>query len=192
MILKYRLLVILLINHFLIYFLIGFILSTDKDSNYNSLKTGFFNKVSIPDNQIYSINADLPPQEAASDYEAKMKSLFGNVDFPKFDVLVLGMGPDGHICSLFPNHGLLDVNDHWVAWVDDSPKPPPKRITMTLPVLNNARNVCFTVTGASKTEMVKRVHATPLDRNVPASMVDTKQGNVHWFMDVNAARLLTS
>ena len=101
------------------------------------------------------------------------------------------MGPDGHICSLFPNHPLLDEKDKWVAFVADSPKPPPKRITLTLPVLNNAKAVCFTVTGGSKAEMVKNVQQRPLDKNIPASMVQNSEGEVHWFMDKDAAKLLS-
>ncbi len=162
----------------------------DPDSNYNTLKANFFNKAPIPENQVYTINSEVSLQEAASDYESKIKSLFGEARFPKFDALILGMGPDGHICSLFPDHALLNENSKWVASVDDSPKPPPKRITMTLPVLNNARMACFTVTGASKADMVKQAIENPLNKTVPASMVDAKHGNVHWFLDKDSASLL--
>lgn len=65
------------------------------------------------------------------------------------------MGPDGHTCSLFPNHKLLEEKTKWVMPICDSPKPPPERITLTYPVINNASNCIFAMAGEGKVEMVK-------------------------------------
>lgn len=94
-------------------------------------------------------------EEAARDYIQKMAVHFPPDELPRFHLLLLGMGPDGHTCSLFPGHRLLDETSVWVAPITDSPKPPPSRITLTFPVLNNAECCAFAMTGQSKAEMVK-------------------------------------
>ena len=91
-----------------------------------------------------------------------------------FDVLHLGVGPDGHCASLFPNHPLLDATGA-AAGVHDSPKPPPERITLTLPTLNASRRILMIVTGAEKADAVARILAGP-DRATPSSLIDRWQG----------------
>lgn len=104
---------------------------------------------------IYLCNVYFTADEAAKDYIKKMSVFFPPDSIPKFDLLLLGMGPDGHTCSLFPNHRLLEETSLWVSSIKDSPKPPPSRITLTFPVINNARACVFAATGSSKKEMVK-------------------------------------
>lgn len=95
------------------------------------------------------------------------------------------MGPDGHTCSLFPGHALLDEDKVLVAPIADSPKPPPRRITMTYPLINNAQACVFAMSGAGKADMVKRilVDKEPL----PAGMVRPTDGTLTWILDEAAA-----
>ena len=93
------------------------------------------------------------------------------------------MGPDGHSASLFPGHELLDEEDRWVAPIDDSPKPPPVRLTFTYPVLNHAARVAFVATGAAKQDMLQRVLDQP-EEELPCSRVrPVSPGTVVWFVD---------
>lgn len=84
-----------------------------------------------------------------------MQQHYANDSLPTIDMLLLGMGPDGHTCSLFPGHKLLNESIKWIAAITDSPKPPPHRVTMTLPLINNARYCVFAVTGKEKAEMIR-------------------------------------
>lgn len=93
--------------------------------------------------------------EAATDYIKKLSIYFPPNNIPRFDLLLLGMGPDGHTCSLFPGHSLLQETSVWVSSIVDSPKPPPCRITLTFPVINNTRQAIFVATGESKASMIK-------------------------------------
>jgi 6-phosphogluconolactonase len=105
----------------------------------------------------------LGPAEGAREYARELGSTV-------LDITHLGMGPDGHTASLFPNHPLLDAHGI-AAGISDSPKPPPERITLTLPKLNESRRVVLLVTGEGKSEALARVMAGP-DRTYPASLLD--------------------
>ena len=125
------------------------------DSNYAACAKAFLDHVPIKKEQIHTINTELylettlkdpiaDPKDAdaseseavdiADDYEKQLVNIFAGANsarYPTFDLILLGMGPDGHTCSLFPNHELLSENDRWIAEVLDSPKPPKRRITFT-------------------------------------------------------------
>lgn len=131
---------------------------------------------------------------------------------PQFDLLLLGMGPDGHTCSLFPEHPLLDETARLIAPISDSPKPPPERVTMTYPLINNAKVCLFAMSGEGKAAMVKvswivRMHAKSqlissirfdlhLQRilvdgeKLPAGQVRPTAGKLVWLLDQSAASLL--
>ncbi|KAK3124049.1 hypothetical protein QOZ80_8AG0639760 [Eleusine coracana subsp. coracana] len=114
------------------------------DSNYKLALDELLSKVPIPTEQVYAINDALSAEGASNDYEARLKQLVRDgvieispvTGFPKFDLMLMGMGPDGHVASLFPGHPVINENKKWVTFVKDSPKPPPERITFTFPVIN--------------------------------------------------------
>jgi 6-phosphogluconolactonase len=111
----------------------------------------------------HRMRGELGPVRGAEEYAVELGDTV-------MDVTLNGMGPDGHTASLFPNHPLLDA--HGVAaGITDSPKPPPERITLTLPKLNSSRRIVLLVSGEGKSEALARVMAGP-DRSVPASLLD--------------------
>ena len=115
---------------------------SDPDSNIAYVKRELLDHVTIPADNIYAINPSLDVNAAAEDYSEKIRKVVPNRStVPAFDLLILGMGPDGHTCSLFPNHPGLEEMKKVVIPITDSPKPPPQRITLTIPVLNNAQYV---------------------------------------------------
>ncbi|CAG8515677.1 7642_t:CDS:2 [Ambispora gerdemannii] len=167
-----------------------------EDSNYRLCHEELFSKVPIPEAQIHTINADLldNADEVAEDYKDRLINVFAAMNsakFPVFDLLLLGIGPDGHTCSLFPGHSSLENTVDWVISEENSPKPPPRRITLTLPVLNHAHNVCFVATGEGKQDMLKRV-IDEKDQEIPSALVQPAHGTLYWFLDDKASAKLTS
>ncbi len=165
---------------------------TYPDSNYSVAKEYLFDHVPIPPSQIYNPNTSFTPTETATTYQATLAQLFASsphpVTLPRFDLILLGMGEDGHTASLFPGHPVLQETERWAAPIFDSPKPPPERITLTLPVLNNARQVAFITTGASKADILPQVLKT--GSTLPAHLVQPASGKLDWFVDETAARYL--
>ncbi|KAL4184636.1 hypothetical protein AMTRI_Chr10g226530 [Amborella trichopoda] len=167
------------------------------DSNYKLAKDGLLSKVPIVPSHVYSINDSLTAEAAAEEYEFVLRQLVKtrtvavceSCDCPGFDLILLGMGPDGHIASLFPNHPILDEKDEWVTFITDSPKPPPERITFTLPVINSAANVAIVVTGGEKADAIHLAIGDEMATRglIPAHLVAPSHGNLVWFLDMAAA-----
>lgn len=168
-----------------------------EDSNFRACNDAFLSHVPIPREQIHTIDESLLDDldELADQYEKQLISLFAEKNaarFPVFDLILLGMGPDGHTCSLFPGHELLSETDRWVAYLEDSPKPPSKRITFTFPVINHAYRVAFVVAGESKQDMLHAVLDQP-EEGLPCSRVrPAAPGLVFWFADEAAAKKVSS
>ncbi|XP_044766774.1 6-phosphogluconolactonase [Coccinella septempunctata] len=156
------------------------------DSTYGFYKTTLIGSTKLKEEQFIKIKQGVSAKEAAEDYVKQMKEHFPEGKLPRFDLLLLGMGPDGHTCSLFPSHPLLKENEKWIAAITDSPKPPPERITMTFKVINNARNCIFAMCGKEKAPMVKRILKDK--ENLPAGQVIPTNGEVYWVLDEGAAK----
>lgn len=110
------------------------------------------------------------------------KEFSDSVKLPIFDLLLLGCGPDGHTCSLFPGHELLRETAAWVAPIEDSPKPPPKRITLTLPVVTHGVRIAFVATGGGKKDIMKQIFDG--GNGLPCALVNEGGGErVSWFTD---------
>lgn len=169
------------------------------DSNYKLLKEELLDKIEGPDRpKVIAIKEELlgDTQELADDYEKELVNSFAardSVKLPTFDLLLLGCGPDGHTCSLFPNHPLLRETDAWVLPIEDSPKPPARRITLSLPVVNHASKICFVATGAGKKEVLSSVFEGGVDgdhaKGLPIALVNEAGGErVSWFVDEEAVQ----
>jgi len=163
----------------------------DPDSNYRMVRETLFDHVPILAENVHRMPTDfIQPETAAQNYEKKLQD-FWPASLPRFDLIQLGLGPDGHILSLFPNSSLLQEEKRLVAVVTDSPKPPPTRITLTLPVINHAAQIHFFVTGAEKAEALRATLEGARDlKRFPAQAVQPVNGQVIWWVDEKAASLL--
>ncbi len=163
-----------------------FVPPTSPESNYSVANKQLFRHVNIPFNQIHPLVSTLGVSEAAEAYESTMNKVFqpraGRL--PRFDLILLGIGEDGHIASLFPGHPLLNETKRWVATIFDAPKPPPVRVTLTLPVINNARHIVFVAAGAGKKAILSEILGPGLHRRkLPAELVNPNHGDLRWFVD---------
>lgn len=162
--------------------------SESPDSTFGAYRKSLIGKVPLSESQFIQIDPHLAAEDAARDYIRKMAPFFAPDSLPRFDALLLGMGPDGHTCSLFPGHRLLDETSVWIAPITNSPKPPPSRITLTFPIINNAENCIFAIAGQGKADMVKRILKDTED--LPAGRVKPTEGKLYWILDDGAASLL--
>lgn len=157
------------------------------DSNYGMTRAALLSHAPIPDDKIHPVPFDgLTPEQAAGAYERTLQSYYGGATLdparPLFDVVLLGIGEDGHTASLFPHHSALEERRRWVIAVIGAKSEP--RITLTYPALDSGRDVVFLVTGQQKRSVVQRARAG--DRALPASRIDPI-GALHWFIDRGAA-----
>ncbi|MEW5738771.1 MAG: 6-phosphogluconolactonase [Myxococcota bacterium] len=155
---------------------------TDADSNFRLADEVLLTPAGVPAKNVHRLRGEDEPRAAAAAYEATL---------PTLDVVHLGMGPDGHVASLFPGHPLLDEARLRVAALTDSPKPPPARLTLTFPALRQAGAVWFLVTGEAKRAALKEA-LSDADSRLPAALAHRAARAAVWFLDDAAASTLPS
>ena len=162
-----------------------------EESNFHLAQQTLLQQIPIASDQIHRMPADLPNRDQASHaYTVEMQTVFGTDRIPKFDLLQLGMGPEGHTASLFPHQPSLHEQTRLVMPVT-VPKPPPDRLTFTPPLLNAAIHILYLVTGADKADALHAVLEGPHQPDeYPAQLVNPPQGEVTWFLDRAAAEKL--
>lgn len=163
-----------------------------RDSNYRMAHEALLSKVPVPPAQVFRIRGEAEdPEEAAAAYARTVAQVFQSRrgELPRFDLVLLGLGIDGHTASLFPGSPVLKEIFRPVAAVHASAASIPQRFTLTLPILNAAARVIFLVSGAEKAKVVKTALG-PHGSTLPAGMVRPAEGRVLWLVDRAAAALL--
>lgn len=165
----------------------------DPESNYRMAKETLLDRVPIPGNQIHRIRGEDDPEQAAVDYERALRSLLrGHPERSEgsLDLVLLGLGEDGHTASLFPGQPAVHETERWVLAVP-SPAGDMWRVTLTPAVLNLASNVTFIVSGAAKSFRLAQVFERPVDSDLlPAQAIRPLQGRLTWMVDRAAAARL--
>ena len=163
------------------------------DSNYGMAREALLDHIPIPTRNVHRVLGELAPAEAASRYEETLRHFFSpeqEGEAVTFDLVLLGMGTDGHTASLFPRSELLAEKSRWVA-SDQVGETAGWRITLTPPAINAARQVTFLVSGRAKAKTVQQVlRGARQPRLLPAQIVRPKSGNLTWLLDSAAASLL--
>jgi 6-phosphogluconolactonase len=174
------------------------------DSNYRMVRDSLLSKIRIPPENVHRMAGEKEPREAADQYELELRKFFelGPGAWPSFDLILLGLGEDGHTASLFPGTEALKQTDRLVV-ANYVPKLDAYRLTLTLPVLNHGRCVVFLVAGSSKAAAVKAIvgrdlqkdqttntghdHGFSFSSDLPAAQVQPLGGRLVWLVTVDAA-----
>ncbi|MEO8608666.1 MAG: 6-phosphogluconolactonase [Chloroflexota bacterium] len=163
----------------------------DVESSYHMARETLLDHVPIPSANIRRIQGEIPPDEAATKYERLLHHFFGNLS-PRFDVILLGMGDDGHTASLFPGTKALSEEKRWVIenYVEAKQM---WRVTLTKNAINAAVNVIFLVSGVGKSERLRQVLEGNYRRDkLPSQLIKPEDGSLLWMVDQEAAALLSS
>ena len=161
------------------------------DSNYRMARESLLERVPIAPEHVLRIRGELPQVEAAAEYEEQLARAWNGPAGSRYvhDLVMLGMGEDGHTASLFPGSPATAESVRNVI-AANGPKPPPQRVSMTLPLLNSARKVFFVVAGAPKAPVLRKIFAG--DRSFPAARVRPSEGEVIWLLGSELAALAQS
>lgn len=159
-------------------------------SNYGMARAALLSRVEIPEANVHRISGVGDPSTNARAYEAELKSCFAGSHWPQFDLVLLGMGDDGHTASLFPGTAAVQESRTWVVanWVERLKE---FRITLTAPAINAAANIVFLVTGGDKAARLTEVLHGPFQpERLPAQLIKPKNGSLIWLVDKTAAAML--
>jgi 6-phosphogluconolactonase len=161
----------------------------DPGSNYRMAEENLISRVPIPSENVHRVRGELEPAAAAREYEQEIQDFYCG-PHARFDLILLGLGEDGHTASLFPDSPVLAVTQRLVAAATaDYQDRPAQRVTFTLPALNSARQVLFLVTGSAKAGAVRAVIEGD-GKRLPARQIRPAAGQLTWLLDAEAARLL--
>ena len=163
------------------------------ESNYGVAQKLLFSRISIPVENIHRIKGENIPEDEALSYSEQLKNNLEQLtEWPEFDLILLGMGDDGHTASIFPNHMEL-LASHHLCEVAKHPQSGQKRVTLTGNVINNANRICFLVTGSNKSKRISEILTSHETSNLlPAKYIRPTHGVIEWHIDKAAATDLES
>lgn len=166
-----------------------YVLPDDPDSNFRMVHETLFSKVALPETNIHRVRTELDARLAAFDYEEQLRAFFEDL-FPKFDLVLLGMGPDGHTASLFPKTAGLNEEFRWFI-AHQVPTQDAWRLTLTKNAINAARQIVVLISGQSKAAMLSEVLTGPHQPiQKPIQLISPVDGAMTWMIDRDAACLL--
>lgn len=161
----------------------------DTESNYRMTREALIEHVPLLPDNIHRVQGEMPPAEAAAAYETELKRFFAG-EIPQLDLIMLGMGDDGHTASLFPHTAALDETEKWVV-ANYVTQKSVWRITLTVPAINAARQVAFLISGAEKAGRLREVLYGPHQpHDLPSQLIQPTGGTLMWLLDIPAASAL--
>jgi len=171
-----------------------------ENSNFRMVEISLIEHISLPAENIFRMRGEIAPLDAALQYELAIKQFFKLTsppsaaddqrrDMPVFDLVLLGIGADGHTASLFPGSLALQEQERLVVAVEHNQPPPPlvARLTMTLPLLNHANEIVFLASGARKSHVLQQILGDKPNLDMPAARVQPVKGKLFWLVDADAA-----
>jgi len=159
------------------------------DSNYRMLKESLLSHVPIPEVNVHRMRGEDDPALSSRLYEQELRAFFEAAAWPRFDLILLGMGEDGHTASLFPHTAALREEKAWVVanWVEQLET---FRLTLTVPAICHAAHIIFLVTGEAKARRLHEVRTGPRDpERLPAQLIQPVDGSLEWLVDKAAASI---